>query len=315
MKIGDKVKAALPPIAPSMYPAICVGVVDIGEQYSEFYKKYSDKVVFAWDIPSLTVEIDGEKKPRQISKTVAFTASKKGALRKLLSGWNGVQYTDEQFKALDLFAQIGRPCCINVVLSDDGKYSNVDTVTPLVAGLPAPTTATPPFKWDMDAWDDAEFEKLPEWAQERIKKSTQYQKAHPPKNAVDFPERPAPQSPEVLRRLETLDAKLNGKPAQPAAQGVAERDMFFYHPESETYWMIRKGETLHGEIETSEEIDREVFAWGIQTGQEPYKFKESSRSVAPVAEIPATPPQPQAAQTDGQDSLTENAEDDEDVPF
>ena len=315
MKIGDKVKAALPPIAPSMYPAICVGVVDIGEQYSEFYKKYSDKVVFAWDIPSLTVEIDGEKKPRQISKTVAFTASKKGALRKLLSGWNGVQYTDEQFKALDLFAQIGRPCCINVVLSDDGKYSNVDTVTPLVAGLPAPTTATPPFKWDMDAWDDAEFEKLPEWAQERIKKSTQYQKAHPPKNAVDFPERPAPQSPEVLRRLETLDAKLNGKPAQPAAQGVAERDMFFYHPESETYWMIRKGEPLHGEIETSQEIEREVFAWGLQTQQEPHKFKELSRPAASDAEITASTAtaQSQAGQADGQDSSTED--NDEDVPF
>lgn len=290
MKIGDKVKAALPPIAPSMYPAICVGVIDIGEQYSEFYKKYSDRVVFAWDIPSLTVEIDGEKKPRQISKTVTFTASKKGALRKLLSGWNGVQYTDEQFKALDLFAQIGRPCCINVVLSDDGKYSNVDTVTPLVAGLPTPTTVTPPFKWDMDAWDDAEFEKLPEWAQERIKKSTQYQKAHPPKNAVDFP-------------------------AQPAAQGVAERDMFFYHPESYTYWMIRKGEPLHGEIETSQEIEREVFAWGLQTQQEPHKFKELSRPAASDAEITASTAtaQPQAGQADGQVSSAED--DDEDVPF
>lgn len=313
MKIGDKVKASLPPIAPSMYPAICVGVIDIGEQYSEFYKKYSDRVVFAWDIPSLTVEIDGEQKPRQISKTVTFTASKKGALRKLLSGWNGVQYTDEQFKALDLFAQIGRPCCINVVLSDDGKYSNVDTVTPLVAGLPAPRTATPPFKWDMDEWNDAAFDALPEWARERIKKSTQYQKAHPPANAVDFPERPAPQSPEVLERLETLDAKLNGKSAQSAAQGVADCDRFFYHPESETYWMICKGEALHGEIETSREINREVFAWGIQTGQEPSEFKESSRPAASEAGIPATPPAPQAAQAGEQASATED--DDEGIPF
>jgi hypothetical protein len=37
----------------------------------------------------------------------------------------------------------------------------------------------------MDAWDDAVFQALPEWVQEKIKKSTQYQKEHAPDTAIE----------------------------------------------------------------------------------------------------------------------------------
>ena len=38
---------------------------------------------------------------------------------------------------------------------------------------------------DIDAWDDEVFNSLPGWIQERIKKSTQYQKLHVPTDPVD----------------------------------------------------------------------------------------------------------------------------------
>ena len=65
------------------------------------------------------------------------------------------------------------------------------------------------------------------------------------------------------------------QPESPA-QKVAERDMYFYHPESETYWMIQKGEPLHGELDTSEEIDRERYEWGLKTGREPGEFQKEA---------------------------------------
>jgi hypothetical protein len=37
----------------------------------------------------------------------------------------------------------------------------------------------------MEHWDDTVFQALPEWVQEKIKKSTQYQKEHAPDTTVE----------------------------------------------------------------------------------------------------------------------------------
>ena len=105
-----------------------------------------------------------------------------------------MQYSDEQFGEVDLFDRVGRACQLNVVLNDTGEYANVDSVIPLPKGTPAPTTDTPPILWNMDEWDDEKFAALPDWVQEKIKKSTQYQKDHTPTDAVDFPAQEAKES-------------------------------------------------------------------------------------------------------------------------
>jgi hypothetical protein len=57
--------------------------------------------------------------------------------------------------------------------------------------MPAPSSTTAFFTWDMDHWDDAAFEKLPQWTQDQIKKSTQYQKEHVPQSDVSVQAQPA----------------------------------------------------------------------------------------------------------------------------
>lgn len=222
MVIGNKVKPKLPPIAPGLYPGICVGVIDLGEQYSEMFKKYDNKVQIVWELPTLPpLEIDGKPQPRQLSRTYTFAANKKSNLRKLISSWNGIQYSDEAFNALDLFSQLGKPCALNVVLNDTGEYSNIDSVTPLMQGYPVPTTATPFIKWDMDEWNDAAFEALPEWAQEKIKKSTQYQKAHPPTTTIDFSMLSGAQAAQPAQQLQQYAAPAVQQNAQPVQQQAA----------------------------------------------------------------------------------------------
>lgn len=188
MKVKDKARPAIPPVEPGVYIGICVGVIDLGEQYSEAFKKYSNDVQFVWELVGETVEVDGERKPRQLSRTFSVSASKKSNLRKFLGSWNGKQYTDAEFGEVDMFDQLGKGCQLQVVLSEDGQYSNIDNVMSLPKGMPAPATDAPFVKWDMDAWDDAVFETLPEWVQEKIKKSTQYQKMHTPTDKVEFEE-------------------------------------------------------------------------------------------------------------------------------
>ena len=185
MKIKDRAKPKTPPVEPGVYMAVCVGVVDLGEQYSEKFKNYSNKVKFVWALPSETIEIDGKTEERQLSKEFTFSVSKKGGLRTFLESWNSKTYSDDEFAELDVFDQIGKPCQLQVVLNDTGEYSNVANLMPLPKGMPAPVSNTAFITWDMEAWDDAVFEALPEWTKEQIKKSTQYQKDHAPDTTVE----------------------------------------------------------------------------------------------------------------------------------
>lgn len=185
MKIKDRAKPKVPPIEPGVYMAVCIGFIDLGEQYSEKFKSYTNKGMYVWEIPSETIEIDGEQKPRQLSKEFTISASSKSNLRKFIETWNSKSYSDEDFMEFDVFEQVGKPCQLNVVLNETKEYSNVDNLMPIPKGFPAPTTGTKLIKWDMEAWNDEIFAELPEWIQEKIKKSTQYQKNHAPNTTVE----------------------------------------------------------------------------------------------------------------------------------
>lgn len=185
MKIKDRAKPKAPPVEPGVYMAVCIGFIDLGEQYSEMFKSYSNKGMYIWELPGETIEVDGEQKPRQLSKEFTISASKKGNLRGFIESWNSKSYTDDEFMEFDLFEQIGKPCQLNVVLNESKEYSNVDNLMPIPKGFPAPTTDTKHIKWDMDNWNDEVFKELPEWIQEKIKKSTQYQKDHAPNTTIE----------------------------------------------------------------------------------------------------------------------------------
>ena len=110
MKIKDKLKPKTPPITPGVYVGICIGVVDVGEQYSKRYDKYSNNVLFIFELPGQMIKVDGEQKPRQLSREFPYAKKQTSNIRKFLSSWNGVQYNDEQFVDLDVSSQLGRGC-------------------------------------------------------------------------------------------------------------------------------------------------------------------------------------------------------------
>ena len=194
LKIKKKSGSSVPPIDAGTYPAVCVGIVDLGEQYSETFKKYSDKLLVIWEIPSQTIEIDGEDKPRWLSKDFSASLNEKSNLYQTLVSWRGKAFTENeltedetgfmQFSVLDM---LGTGCFLQVIVEekDGNSYNRITSVIALPAGMPAPATETPLIAFDIDAWDDEVFKSLPGWIQERIKKSTQYQKLHVPTDPVD----------------------------------------------------------------------------------------------------------------------------------
>lgn len=194
LKIKKKSGSSVPPMDAGTYPAVCVGIVDLGEQYSETFKKYSDKLLVIWEIPSQTIEIDGEDKPRWLSKDFSASLNEKSNLYQTLVSWRGKAFTENeltedengfmQFSVLDM---LGTGCFLQVIVEEKNgnSYNRITSVISLPAGMSAPTTETPLIAFDMDAWDDEVFNSLPVWIQDRIKKSTQYQKLHVPTDPVD----------------------------------------------------------------------------------------------------------------------------------
>lgn len=188
MKVKSKAKPKIPQMEPGVYVAVCIGVVDLGEQHSELYKNYSNKVLFIFEIPDELVEVDGEQKPRWISREFTMSTSKKSKLLEFISAWNGKQYTPETFGELELFDQIGKACQLQLVASENGEYTNIATVMQLPKGVNVTRKETDTYAFDMDQWSDDVFDSLPGWMQEKVKKSTQYQTMHAPTEVVDMPE-------------------------------------------------------------------------------------------------------------------------------
>lgn len=195
LKLKDKVKPSVPPLEAGPYMAVCTAVIDIGQQYSEKSKAVQNKLLFLFDVPSETIEIDGVHKPRQFSRRVTYTTSTRGVLNPMLCSWLSTRFTEEQLREYELFDLVGKGCQIQLSISEDGKYNNIENVIALPKGVPTPVSSNPHFAYDIDAhgFSGAEWDALPEWVRSIIEKSEQYQ-LEPPDQALDMPNDEAPQT-------------------------------------------------------------------------------------------------------------------------
>lgn len=83
MKIKDRAKPALPPVAPGVYVAVCVQSIDLGEQAGKDRAGktyYSNKVRLGFELAGETVEIDGKQEPRILGRTFPVARAKNAGL-------------------------------------------------------------------------------------------------------------------------------------------------------------------------------------------------------------------------------------------
>ena len=207
MKIKTGVKPSLPPVPGGTYLAVCVYSIAIGEQLCEFKdkgKSYNNQVMLGFELQGVTIEVDGKQEARTLGRTFNIAKNKNAALRKFVGAWEAKEFTDEEFLELDTNDLVGKPAMLNVVLNESGEYSNIESIMQIPVGFPMPQATLPLIRFDMDPWDQAAFEALPEWAQERIKKSTQYQKEHTPTDSIEV------NPPEVPAAIEAPAATMTG---------------------------------------------------------------------------------------------------------
>ena len=155
---------------PGMAAARCYQVIDLGSHWDEKWKKTKRLVRVVFE--STRLMADG--RPFSIAKRYTLSHHEKAQLRGDLESWYGKRFDTKALDdagGFDLAKLIGRPALINVVHSEDGKYANVATITPLVDGMPEPPAVNPTLLFSLDVFDPAVFAKLSPKLQEFISTS------------------------------------------------------------------------------------------------------------------------------------------------
>lgn len=186
------------PIPAGVQHAVCFQVIDLGTQPSFNNFPARRKVKIVWELPNEKIEVrakDGSSidMPRAISKDYTLSTDKKANLRKDLQSWRGRDFTEQEAEAFDVSRLIGANCQIQVVHkpSKDGTriYANVGGVMSLPKGAPKLQPENPTLVFDLPEAGDIKFpDGLPEWIQNQIKNSEEYQDRINPHRRPSGPE-------------------------------------------------------------------------------------------------------------------------------
>jgi hypothetical protein len=155
--------------------AVCNMVADLGIQPgSGMYPAPKRQVVIRWECPDERTEYKkGDEMmegPLTISRTFTASMNEKAGLRKVLEGWRGRKFTDDEAAHFDVSTILGKACLLSVSETEKGgeTYANVSTVSPLMKGMEAPKAENPLLYYADDS--RRQFDALPKWVQEKIEK-------------------------------------------------------------------------------------------------------------------------------------------------
>ena len=168
------------PIPEDTYPAVCVGVYDIGEQYNEKYDKTQKKVVVTWELIGASYcDEAGNERNKVTSKTFTASLDERATLRQTLKSWRGKEFTPEELAGFDLKNILGAPCLLQIIHTqrDGFTYANVGSVTKLPKSFGAIDHQNTPVYFDLEEADEEKADALPEWIADKVKQSCEYQNA------------------------------------------------------------------------------------------------------------------------------------------
>jgi len=150
--------------------ARCFAIVDLGTHTETFQGKVKQlrKIRISWEICGEKTE-DG--KPFTISKFYTRSLGEKATLQKDLQSWRGKPFTAEELKGFEMKNILGAACMLTVIHEEKADKTMRDKIASVAAvpkGSQIPDLQTPKFIFDIDEWDNAVYEKLPDWVKEKI---------------------------------------------------------------------------------------------------------------------------------------------------
>lgn len=157
-------------IEEGLYPARLVRIIEIGDQEDKYGVK--SRVVFAFTIPSQTIEIDGEQKQRMfMTFPLNNTANPDSTTAKYIKAF-GADLDKDAWNNM-----LGKPCMLeisNKVVNGVTRQNITNVVKPM-AGVPVAEPDCDVFIFDFENPDKKVFDKLSDFRKDQIKQAVNYE--------------------------------------------------------------------------------------------------------------------------------------------
>ena len=173
MGIVDDFKgSSIERIGDGTYPARIAQVIDLGLQKNEFegQTKIQPKLWITFELPTETIEVDGEEKPRWLSKEFTKSTNDKSLLMKVL---NSV-YTPKELEDVESFEDLlGKALLVEIGETSGGKDKWINS-SKLMKGMKVDELVNPTKYFSLDNPDQEVFNSLPDFLQEKITSGEDY---------------------------------------------------------------------------------------------------------------------------------------------
>ena len=163
-----------------VHQARLIRLVDCGSQYSEKFKKSSRKVRVTFELVDCTHIFDEEKgeQPFLIDREYTLSIGKRATFRKDIEAWLGHKLTKEQLDDFDPEILLGTAGLVQVVYQEveENEYANIQALMAVPKGTNVAQPENEVFSfWLEDELDADRFDSFPEFIQDKIANSPEYQ--------------------------------------------------------------------------------------------------------------------------------------------
>lgn len=177
----NKGGSSVAPIEAGTYAARCYSMIHIGtiEETILGDKKTLNKVRIGWELPTEMHVFNDEKgpEPRAISEEYTLSMHEKSTLRPFLEGWRGRGFTEEEAEAFDITALLGIECMITIIhkkAKNGNTYAKVTAASKMPKGMECPPQINATFLLDYDNFSMEKVNSLPDFIQEKIFNSAEF---------------------------------------------------------------------------------------------------------------------------------------------
>lgn len=161
-----------------IHNVICCQLVDLGTHEKEWQGKVvgkANQVNMAFEFVDVTLDGESGEYHPIWGFNVTNSLGKKANLRKLLEGWRGKAFTEEELKGFDLDKLLGLSCTLVVQENANGN--------PKVVAISKCAQNLQGFREKKSFWIEDDFDGnipdwLPEWMQETIADSEEFLSLH-----------------------------------------------------------------------------------------------------------------------------------------
>ena len=138
------------------------------------------QVRFSFELPDETRTFDGIEKPMSLHMTLTLSMNEKSQMYKIFKSWFGNAGDD-----FDVMTCLGKAGIVTATTTDDGKYTNIANVSPLMKGQSAPAQFNQSISLNMEEFDEKVYNSLSDKTREKIANSVEYRKMNETADVVD----------------------------------------------------------------------------------------------------------------------------------